>query len=60
MKSIARIFGLLLVLVGGVWMGQGLGYLPGSFMTGQMQWFYIGGLCLIAGVILMGASLRRG
>ena len=34
--------GVLLLLLGAVWIGQGLGYIKGSFMTGAMQWFWIG------------------
>lgn len=37
--------GIVLLLVGGVWTAQGLGYLKGSFMTGQQLWTTIGLLC---------------
>ena len=47
----------LLLLVGLVWMGQGLGYVKGSFMTGQMLWFWIGLACVIGAGIL--AGVRR-
>lgn len=40
-------------------MGQGLGYIRGSFMTGQMQWFWIGLAAGIVGLALLGFSLRR-
>ena len=42
MKSGIVVLAALLFLVGLVWMGQGLGYVKGSFMTGQMLWFWIG------------------
>ena len=29
------VVGVLMVLAGGVFAGQGLGYIPGSYMTGQ-------------------------
>jgi hypothetical protein len=32
------VVGILLVLVGGVWIFQGIGVLKGSFMTGQALW----------------------
>jgi hypothetical protein len=38
-------------------MGQGLGYVKGSFMTGQMLWFWVGLACVIGAGIL--AGLRR-
>jgi hypothetical protein len=53
------IFGVLLLLIGAGWIGQGLGYIKGSFMTGSMQWFWIGLACVVAGVGLLGFSARR-
>jgi hypothetical protein len=32
------IIGGLAVLVGGVWIGQGAGWIKGSFMTGSATW----------------------
>ena len=53
-------FGVLLLLIGAVWIGQGLGYIPGSFMTGDIHWFWIGGAMVVAGLALgAGAVLRR-
>ena len=49
--------GIVMVLVGGVWIGQGAGWIHGSFMTGEALWLVIGivvaviGVWLIAGVI---------
>jgi hypothetical protein len=45
--------GIVLLLVGGVWTAQGLGYLKGSFMTGQQLWTTIGLLCASAGVMML-------
>ncbi|MFD9697512.1 hypothetical protein [Lentzea sp. NPDC059081] len=45
--------GVVLVLIGGVWTAQGLGYLEGSFMTGQQLWTTIGLLCVCAGAALL-------
>ncbi|MCR3748915.1 MULTISPECIES: hypothetical protein [Lentzea] len=45
--------GVVLLLLGGVWTAQGLGYLEGSFMTGQQLWTTIGLLCMGAGVMLL-------
>jgi hypothetical protein len=41
-------------LVGWVWILQGIGVLPGSFMTGQMMWAAIGAaLVMFANVLLL-------
>jgi len=45
--------GIVLLLIGGVWTAQGLGYLKGSFMTGQQLWTTIGLLCVCGGVMLL-------
>lgn len=50
MKTVLRILGVLLLLTGGVWFLQGINVLPGSFMTGQVQWAYYGGLAMAAGL----------
>ena len=41
--------GILCVLVGLVWIGQGTNLIPGSFMTGQMQWAVFGAVALVVG-----------
>jgi LPXTG-motif cell wall-anchored protein len=51
--------GVVVILVGALWVGQGLGYLPGSFMTGDRTWFWIGLACVLAGLALLFASRRR-
>jgi hypothetical protein len=59
MQKIGAIaFGVLLLLIGAVWIGQGLGYIKGSFMTGAMQWFWIGLACAIAGLALLAFAIR--
>ncbi|MDX8035343.1 hypothetical protein SK803_34470 [Lentzea sp. BCCO 10_0856] len=51
--------GVLLVLVGAVWTTQGLGYLKGSFMTGDRTWTTIGLLCVAGGLVLAIHTMRR-
>ena len=53
MKIILTILGVLLILFGGVWILQGINVLPGSFMTGQIQWAIYGGIAVIAGIVLI-------
>ena len=37
-RFIVRVLAILLIAVGLIWILQGIGVLPGSFMTGQIQW----------------------
>jgi hypothetical protein len=49
--------GLVCVLVGAIWVGQGVGWIHGSFMTGEAVWAVIGAVLLVVGGFLI---LRRG
>ncbi|GHG38788.1 MULTISPECIES: hypothetical protein [Amycolatopsis] len=51
--------GVVLVLVGAVWVLQGIGVITGSFMTGQKLWFLIGLVAFLVGVVLVAANLTR-
>ena len=57
MKVGAIVIAVLLILVGGTFAGQGLGYIPGSFMTGDIHWFWIGGALVIVGLVFGGGAL---
>ena len=59
MKIIVRVLGVLLVLIGTVWILQGINILPGSFMTGQMQGAVYGAIAVIVGVALFVTSGRK-
>ena len=59
MKLVLTVAGVLMVLLGGVWIAQGVGVLPGSFMTGQIQWAVYGGVLAILGVVLIVWIRRR-
>ena len=52
------IVGVLLVLIGGVWILQGINVLPGSFMTGQTKWAVIGTVTAIVGIVLLVTARR--
>ena len=58
-RIVAIVVGALAVLIGGLWIGQGLTLIPGSVMTGDKTWFYIGLVVLAVGVVLVLAGLRR-
>ena len=53
------IIGGLLMVAGAVWIGQGLGIIPGSFMSGDPFWAAAGGVALVVGVVVMVSALRR-
>jgi LPXTG-motif cell wall-anchored protein len=59
LKITLNILGVLLVLFGTIWFLQGINVLPGSFMTGQIQWAVYGGLAVIVGVALLVLAKRR-
>ena len=60
MATVAKVIGALFVLMGIIWILQGINVLPGSFMTGQMQWAVYGLISVVIGVGIMGASRRFG
>ncbi|AHG92805.1 hypothetical protein J421_5270 (plasmid) [Gemmatirosa kalamazoonensis] len=59
MRIVRYVVGALCCLMGGVWLLQGIGVLPGSFMTGQSKWAVYGGLLLLVGVGLLVAGRQR-
>jgi hypothetical protein len=58
MRYVLLIVGGLMILMGGVWLLQGIGILPGSFMTGQMFWAVMGVVFLATGGLLALAGFR--
>ena len=59
MRTGTAAIGVLVLLVGAVFAGQGLGYVPGSFMTGDMHWFWIGGAMVVLGLAILAATFVR-
>ena len=59
LKIVLDIFGVLLILAGGVWFMQGINVLPGSFMTGQTQWTVYGAIAILVGSGLVIFANRR-
>jgi uncharacterized membrane protein HdeD (DUF308 family) len=52
--------GIVLVVVGAVWIAQGSGALGGSFMTGEAVWTVIGVIAGLLGIaLLIGAARDR-
>ena len=52
------LIGVVLCLVGLVWVGQGIGLIGGSFMTGDGVWAVIGVICIAFGAALMRPQRR--
>jgi hypothetical protein len=59
MRIALRIIGVLLLGMGIVWILQGINILPGSFMTGQIQWAYRGAATAVVGLALLLFAARR-
>jgi hypothetical protein len=59
LRVIKIILGILIALPGAVWLGQGLGFIKGSFMTGSAQWAIMGLAMLILAGWLEWSALRR-
>jgi hypothetical protein len=59
MKLVLTIVGALAVLLGGVWILQGLNILPGSFMTGDIKWAVYGAILAVAGIGVILWARRR-
>ncbi len=54
------VVGALIALLGLLFAGQGLNLIPGSSMTGDLTWFWVGLVLVVIGVVLVVAGLRRG
>ena len=59
MRALLVALGVLMVLAGAVWTGQGLGWIGGSAMSGQEIWAIIGPIVAGLGVALVFSALRR-
>ena len=53
------VVGLLAVVVGVVFAGQGANLIPGSSMTGDRTWLVIGAIVAVVGIVLLVVALRR-
>ena len=56
MRTLLLLGGIVAVLIGGLWIGQGTGLVmwpASSFMLQQMQWAYYGTAVLIVGLLML-------
>ena len=58
MRHILNISGAVLMLLGAIWILQGTNLLPGSFMTGQIQWAVYGAFASAVGLGMLFAAWR--
>jgi hypothetical protein len=61
MRPALVIFGILALLVGLLWIGQGTGYVnwpQSSFMIRQIQWAWYGGALAVVGLVLIWRGRR--
>jgi hypothetical protein len=59
MRITLKILGFVLVVLGCIWFLQGIGVLPGSFMSGQIRWAVCGGIAVAGGISIL-VTLRSG
>jgi hypothetical protein len=59
MRLVLIVIGVLIALAGTVWFLQGIGVLPGSFMSGQPRWAINGGVAAVIGSGLIIFATRR-
>lgn len=59
MKTVLNVVGVLLALGGLVWILQGIGVLPGSFMSNDIKWAVIGFITVLIGAGLLYYANRR-
>lgn len=61
MRTILLLVGIIAILMGGLWVGQGMGYVhwpASSFMISQIQWAYYGGALAFVGLVIVFWSRR--
>ena len=58
-RQVAVVVGIVMLLVGGLWTLQGLGYVGGSFMSGSATWAVVGPAVAGLGLALVIVALQR-
>lgn len=59
-RIVLTVVGVIAVLAGALWVGQGSGLIPGSSMTGDQMWLVIGLIVGFVGVVLIVLGRRKG
>ena len=55
-RVISVVVGVVLCLLGALWIGQGTGNVQGSPMTGHSQWTYLGAVLIVVGVVAINVN----
>jgi hypothetical protein len=55
----AALLGVIVALLGLVWLLQGASVLPGSVMSGSQFWEVAGAIVFIVGIVIVAVSVRR-
>jgi membrane protein implicated in regulation of membrane protease activity len=53
MRKFVNVLAILSLLMGIVWILQGVNILPGSFMTGDIRWAWNGIVAVVVGILLL-------
>jgi drug/metabolite transporter (DMT)-like permease len=62
MRTLLTVLGIVLVIAGIVFIGQGSGYFPypaESFMISQTRWVFYGAAIAVAGALILIFAVRR-
>ncbi len=59
LQKVLIVVGGIALLLGLLWIGQGAGLIPGSFMTGDRTWLGIGLAVACVGAVLVYVALQR-
>jgi hypothetical protein len=54
------IIAAVLIVIGAAWIGQGLGFFPGTgFMDGDITWAVVGAILAIVGIVVAWTAFRK-
>lgn len=59
MKLVLTVAGVLAIVLGCVWILQGVNVLPGSFMTGHIVWAIYGAVLAVVGIGVIVYARRK-
>ena len=59
MNPLRRTIGLVLIMIGGIWIMLAVGMLESSFMTGSPFWGVVGGVVVVAGLAVLYLPRRK-
>jgi hypothetical protein len=57
-RAVRRVGAIIMIATGLVWIGQGTGLVPGSFMSRDPFWALMGVLCVGAGIFVGWLAFR--